>query len=137
MRNASAYKAMALAVRSNRDCKVDMNIIHTQIDNIDILNLSGRVDATTSPDFESQLLDLARATKSGVVLDFNDVEYVSSAGLRVLLVGVRRLHGLGRAFVVARPSDNVKEVITMTGFHKLLTICGSMDEAFKAVQGKE
>ena len=114
-----------------------MKIEHFQNGDIDVLAVSGRIDAITSPDFESRLIEVAPAAEAGVVLDFAEVDYVSSAGLRVLLVGVRALGGSPRALVIARPSENVEEVITLTGFHKLLTICGSMDEAFGAVQGKK
>lgn len=114
-----------------------MKIEHSQNNDVDVLAVSGRIDATTSPDFEARLLEVASAAEAGVVLDFNQVDYVSSAGLRVLLVGVRALGGSPQMLVVARPSDNVKEVITLTGFQKLLTICDSMDEAFEAVQGRK
>ena len=112
-----------------------MKIEHFQKNDVDVLSVSGRIDATTSPDFESRLTEVASSAQAGVVLDFDQIDYVSSAGLRVLLVGVRALGGSSHALVVARPSDNVKEVITLTGFHKLLTICPSMDEAFAAVHG--
>ena len=112
-----------------------LKIEHCQNGPIEILALSGRVDATTSPDFESKLIDVASSAASGIVLDFHHVDYVSSAGLRVLLVGVRALGGAPQRLVVACASDNVKEVITLTGFQRLLTICGSMEEAFQAVQG--
>ncbi|MEM9618020.1 MAG: STAS domain-containing protein [Pseudomonadota bacterium] len=114
-----------------------MKIEHFQKKGVDVLAVSGRIDATTSPDFEGRLMEVASAADGGVVLDFDQIDYVSSAGLRVLLVGVRALGGASHKLVVARPSDNVKEVITLTGFHKLLTICNSMDEAFEAVQGRK
>lgn len=114
-----------------------MKIEHLQKNSVDVLAVSGRIDATTSPDFEGRLMEVASVAEAGIVLDFDRIDYVSSAGLRVLLVGVRALGGSSHTLVVARPSDNVKEVITLTGFHKLLTICDSMDEAFEAVQGRK
>ena len=113
-----------------------MKIIYTPSENIDVLVISGRIDATTSPDFEARVLDLVTDAQVGCVLDFHEVEYVSSAGLRVLLVALRRFNGLDKKLIIARPSDNVKEVITLTGFHKLLMICDSMSEACEAVLAK-
>lgn len=114
----------------------EMKITHTQTEATDILVLSGRIDATTSPDFESRLLELVKDVNAGCVLDFHEVDYVSSAGLRVLLVALRRFNGEKKMLIVARPSENVKEVITLTGFHKLLKICDSMQEASEAVLAK-
>lgn len=113
-----------------------MKISHMQTEAIDILAVSGRIDAVTSPDFESQLLDLVKKVNVGCVLDFDGVDYVSSAGLRVLLVALRRFNGLDKTLVVARPSDDVNEVITLTGFHKLLKICDSMSAACEAALAK-
>ena len=73
-----------------------MKISHMQTEAIDILAVSGRIDAVTSPDFESQLLDLVKKVNVGCVLDFDGVDYVSSAGLRVNLL---RAVGISIAFL--------------------------------------
>lgn len=111
-----------------------MKIDHDSRDEIDILSLEGRIDAITSAEFETRILEVASGVKFGIVLDFGKVDYVSSAGLRVLLVGVRALAEDNHTLVVACPSKNVKEVITLTGFHKLLKICDSVNDAVEIVR---
>lgn len=112
-----------------------MNIQHERRGAIDCLSLSGRVDAATAPDLEAMISSLAVANPAGVVLDLHDVDYVSSAGLRVFLIGVRALGGDQNQLVLARASAEVEEVIRLTGFQKILTLCGTVDDAIAHIEG--
>ncbi len=80
----------------------------------------GRLDTTTAPELESTL----KANLSGVtelVLDFADLEYISSAGLRVLLGAQKTMNKQG-SMVVRNVNETVKEVFEITGFADILTI---------------
>ena len=57
-------------------------------------------------------------------MDFANVDYIGSAGLRSLLIGARLLATDGRRLVVERPSDDVMDVIRLTGFDRVLAIRG-------------
>lgn len=86
------------------------------------LTVSGRIDAITAPSLEAELKSAAAKGGAAVVVDFADVDYVSSAGLRALLVGAKSLAGQGRKLVIARVRDDVLDVIRLTGFDRILTI---------------
>ena len=84
------------------------------------LKLSGRLDTTTAP----QLEDVVKAELSGkdsLVFDLADLEYISSAGLRVLLSAQKVMNNQG-SMVVKNVSEEVNEIFEVTGFSDILTI---------------
>ena len=81
--------------------------------------LTGRLDTATAPQLEKELKDLSGV--SGVTLDFSALEYISSAGLRVLLSAHKALSGKG-GLKVTHVSELVNEVFEVTGFSGILTI---------------
>ncbi|MBO5568476.1 MAG: STAS domain-containing protein [Clostridia bacterium] len=84
------------------------------------LALEGRLDTTTSPELEKEL----KASMDGadsLVLDFSKLEYISSAGLRVLLSAHKAMAGKG-GMTVANANEIVQEVFDVTGFSDILTL---------------
>lgn len=82
--------------------------------------LQGRLDTTTAPELEKELLSsLDGATE--LTLDFSALEYISSAGLRVLLSAHKAMRGKG-GMKVTHANEIVKEVFEVTGFADILTI---------------
>lgn len=80
--------------------------------------LEGRLDTMTAPELEKELKENYDSI-TGLVLDFKDLEYISSAGLRVLLSAHKSLNG---KLVVKNVIDTVMEVFEITGFADILTI---------------
>ena len=82
--------------------------------------LEGRLDTTTAPNLESEL----KASLAGVdnlIFDIKDLQYISSAGLRVLLSAQKVMNKQG-SMVVRNACDDVKEIFDVTGFADILTI---------------
>ena len=82
--------------------------------------LIGRLDTTTAPELEKEL----RESLSGItelVLDFADLEYISSAGLRVVLGAQKTMNSQG-TMVVKNLTEEVRDVFDITGFTDILTI---------------
>lgn len=98
-----------------------MDIERHQSDEETMLVVSGRVDATTAPKLQSELLSAAKDPQQ-LAVDFSAVSYLSSAGLRALLLGARALAEDDRRLTVYRASDDVLDVIRLTGFDKVLTL---------------
>jgi anti-sigma B factor antagonist len=84
------------------------------------VKLEGRLDTTTSPELESELGMNLDGIKE-LVFDFNDLEYLSSAGLRVLLNAQKTMNQQGEMKVTG-VSDAVKEIFDVTGFSDILTV---------------
>lgn len=85
-----------------------------------ILALEGRLDTTTSPELEAVLEKEIRNTTE-LILDFEHLEYISSAGLRVLLTTQKKMNTQG-TMIIRKVCENVREVFEITGFTDILTI---------------
>ncbi|MBR6352612.1 MAG: STAS domain-containing protein [Oscillospiraceae bacterium] len=82
--------------------------------------LEGRLDTVSSPELEECLReDLPGMTL--LVLDFEKLDYISSAGLRVLLQAHKRMNGQGR-MVLRNVGESILEIFEVTGFTEILTI---------------
>ncbi|MBR5826177.1 MAG: STAS domain-containing protein [Clostridia bacterium] len=84
------------------------------------IGLVGRLDTSTAPDL-SKTINEDIADTENLVLDFKKLEYISSAGLRVLLSAQKKMQKLG-TMKVTNVCDDVMEVFEMTGFSDILTI---------------
>lgn len=85
------------------------------------LTLSGRIDTSTAPQLESEISDLTGIDY--LVFDFGEIEYISSAGLRVLLTAQKKMQKKdGGKFVLKNINDTVSDVLEITGFSDILTI---------------
>ena len=85
-----------------------------------VIELGGRLDTTTAPALDKTINDDIGATKN-LILDIKALEYVSSAGLRVLLSAQKKMQKLGSMKVI-NVCEMVMEVFEMTGFADILTI---------------
>lgn len=83
------------------------------------ITINGRIDTTTAPDFEAEINKITNETE--LVIDFAGVEYISSAGLRVVLKAQKLMNSLGNMKLI-NVSDDVLDVFDITGFTDILTI---------------
>ncbi len=85
------------------------------------LAVSGRMDTTTAPQLDEELKK-SLDNVSELVLDFSGLEYISSAGLRVLLSAQKRMNNQQGTMRVVGANEIVKEIFDVTGFSDILTI---------------
>ena len=85
-----------------------------------VLEIAGRLDTTTAPALEKTIGEDVKEAKN-LVLDLSGLEYISSAGLRVLLATQKKMQKLG-SMKVTNVKEDVMEVFEMTGFSNILTI---------------
>ena len=97
-----------------------MNITKTLEGSSLTLTLEGRLDTTTAPQLET-LLSTSLEGVTELVFDFSPLEYLSSAGLRVLLSAQKRMNKQG-SMKLLHVNETVKEVFDITGFADFLTI---------------
>ena len=98
-----------------------MEITKTQVGGTDVLVLKGRLDTVTAPKLEEALTEVM-ASANKIKLDFAGVDYVSSAGLRVLLKGQKNAQAAEKTMTLKNVSADVMEVFDITGFSGVLTI---------------
>ena len=84
------------------------------------VTLNGRLDTTTAPMLEQELLQSWNDI-STLILDLKELDYISSAGLRVILAAQKQMLKQG-SMILRNLSDNVREVFEMTGFADIMTI---------------
>lgn len=94
-----------------------------------VLAPRGRVDSTSSAELESALLRHLDAGETRLAVDLGEVEYISSAGLRVLLMLVKKLQGSGGRLVLCAMPDSVRLVFELAGFLPLFEIEDSREAA--------
>ena len=97
-----------------------MTITPKQENNALTLVLEGRLDTVTSPELEKTIKESLDGIQS-LTLDISKLEYISSAGLRVLLSAHKALYNKGQVKIV-HPNEIVKEVFEVTGFSNILNI---------------
>ncbi len=99
------------------------------VDNIPIISVSGRIDATTSKDLETALNSLIEQNNNNLVIDLAGVEYISSVGLRVMLSALKKVRPKQGDVKLVSLQPFVREVFEITGFTKLFTIYPNQEEA--------
>ncbi len=108
-----------------------MQIREREEKGIDIFSLEGRFDAHSAADVEKEL-DLAMSKGVGkLILDMGSVEYISSAGLRVLLAAAKKLKKQEGEIKLCSLKPYVKEVFDIAGFTQIFKIYDTAEQAIK------
>ena len=110
-----------------------MEIIETKQDEILIFKLKGRLDSKTSPDFEKKIFDAIEDGANSMIVDFEELDYISSAGLRVVLKTTKNLKRSDGRFVLCSMKDYVKEVFEVRAFGPLIPIAESFEAVIKEI----
>lgn len=108
-----------------------MEITETSVGQATLLRVAGRVDGTVSKALEDRLTG-AVAEPRQLVLDLSELAYISSAGLRALLVAAKSAKRTGATLVLAGLTANVRDVFDMSGFTALFRIYETPEEALAA-----
>jgi len=106
-----------------------MKIQESRKETATILELNGRLDTSTSTILEKKLLSLLNEGEKDFVLDFSNLDYISSAGLRVLLMAAKRSGSSGGMVSLCRLQEHVREVFDIAGFTTIFSIHTSLEEA--------
>ena len=94
-----------------------------------ILRVGGRLDTISAPILERKLDELEGRGFNRILLDFGNVEYLSSAGIRLMLSSSKKLNSKGGGLMFCSINDLVMEIIKMAGFEKILLIYPNESDA--------
>ena len=106
-----------------------MEIIESKQNEVNIFKLQGRLDSNTSPELEKKLVGAMESGARNVVLDFENLDYISSAGLRIILKTTKDLKRTEGNLILCAMQDYVKEVFEIAGFDSFLPIVPTVDDA--------
>jgi anti-anti-sigma factor len=98
-----------------------------------VVSVTGKMDAVSSPALEKELSQLMAQGEKDFVIDLGELDYISSAGLRVILATAKRLKGKEGKILLASLQDMVKEVFEISGFSAIIPIYESLESALNHV----
>ena len=96
-----------------------------------VLKLLGRLDAISSSSAERKIFDYINNGQHKLILDFTNVQYLSSAGMRMLLSTTKKLKSLSGKMVVSSVTANVMDVLKMSGFDHVLDLAKTEEDALR------
>jgi anti-sigma B factor antagonist len=109
-----------------------VHITKQQFADTTVVALAGRIDHSSAAELEATLLPLlgeVAERKGALVLDFAGVDYISSVGLRVLMIAAKQMRAAQARLSVAALSSVVAEIFTISRFDKVLTVNATLEDA--------
>ncbi len=110
-----------------------MEISQEKVNDIAVVSLKGRLNVTTTAELEQVFTKLLEEKQTKVLVECRELEYISSAGLRVLLTSAKQFKKISGEIALAGLSQNVKQVFEISGFTSIFPIYTTQDEAVKAM----
>lgn len=96
-----------------------------------VFHLQGRLDSSATDEFEEKVMaSLAQGIRH-LVLDFTELEYINSAGLRVLVMSHQRLNPNGGRLMICGTRDYIAEIFTISGYDQVFAMYPDLDLAMK------
>lgn len=112
-----------------------MQIDTREISNILVVDMTGRLDTSTSGDAYDEMVRIAENSGNKVILNLDKLEFVSSAGLRVILTAAKLLRASSGELKLCHANGVVKEVLETSGFDQLIEIHDTEENAVTAFGG--
>jgi anti-anti-sigma factor len=111
-----------------------MDIVMTTESNIAVFSIIGQLDAVTSPELEGRLGRWFEEPGTSLVLDLNGLDYISSAGLRIILSAAKKMKSRNGKLCLSRLQPRVKEVFQVSGFSSIIPVFDALPAALEAAR---
>jgi anti-sigma B factor antagonist len=108
-----------------------VNITNADAEGVTVVRFEGNLDTNTAPEAQDHFDGLAAGGVSKILVDFEDLDYISSAGLRVLLATAKKLRGAGGNLRLCSLNETVGEVFEISGFSTIFAVFPSEAEALE------
>ncbi len=105
-----------------------MEVIESSAEGVTVLEPRGRMDAVSSRPFGDRVVELMRAGSTRVLIDLKNIQYISSAGFRALLIAHKQSVDSQGKLVLCGFSAEVRRMFELGAFLDLFTICGTREE---------
>lgn len=105
-----------------------MQLVEKEVGEVSVLELGGRLDSNTSKVLEDKVMELLGQGKKKLLMDFKDVDYINSTGLRVLLLALQQLKKIQGRLVLCTIKDYMKEVFEISGYTEIFPIFATEEE---------
>lgn len=111
-----------------------MNLSEERVGEVTVLEVKGRIDSATAPTLRDRLQTSCAPDGRSVVVDLQHLEYISSAGFRVLLLAAKRAEDTSGQLVLSGLSTKVAQLFDLGGFDDIFRIVKSRAEALDALK---
>jgi len=111
-----------------------MEIMTKKVRNAMVVSVKGRMDAISSSEVEKELSELIAGGEKAFVIDFAELDYISSAGLRVILATTKTLKEKEGKLLLSTLRDIVDDAFRISGFNTIIPIYESVESALAQVQ---
>jgi len=111
-----------------------MKIETRKTENATVISIKGRMDAVSSPEFEKQVSELMAKGERDLIIDFSELDYISSAGLRSILTTAKKLKEKEGRLLLSALREMVKEVFEISGFSAIIPIYESVESALAQIK---
>jgi anti-sigma B factor antagonist len=108
-----------------------MDVMEKRLEGVLVFSVKGRLDSNTSDAFEKMLLGKVEEGENRFIIDFQELDYISSAGLRVLLKATKELKKTNGQICLCCLRDYIQEVFDMSGFSSFLPIHSDVRSSLK------
>jgi anti-anti-sigma factor len=106
-----------------------MNITEKKVNTTLVLGLSGRLDATTTPEVDKLVTERMKSGENNLLFDLTELQYISSAGLRLLVVALKQTSASKGSMALCGLREPVKMVFDVSGFTSFFKIAASVEDA--------
>jgi anti-sigma B factor antagonist len=108
-----------------------MEITEKKMDTCMVVGISGRLDTTNYSILEKKLMDMIANQQDRIIVECSHMDYVSSSGLRILLMALKKITQQKGKFVLCGLQENIREIFEISGFTNIFEIHPSQEDALK------
>ncbi len=106
-----------------------MEVTVREVKEVSVLSFAGNLDTNTAPQAQEQIDQLIDGGSSRILINFNELNYISSAGLRVLLATAKKLKATSGDLKICGLNQTVQEVFDISGFSSILSVVATEEDA--------
>jgi anti-anti-sigma factor len=108
-----------------------MEIKETVQNDVVILEMNGRLDTTNYNVLEEKIIKLVDSNRHNILVDCSELSYISSSGLRIMLMGLKKINAVKGKFILSGLQENIREIFEISGFTSIFTILPTRKEALE------
>jgi anti-anti-sigma factor len=110
-----------------------MEITEQTYKEVTVVEINGRLDTTNYGSLESKLSELIDNGQTRIIIDCSKMDYVSSSGLRVFLIALKKINLMKGRFILAALQETIREIFEIAGFTTIFQIYRTREEAERAM----
>ncbi len=112
-----------------------MNLRELKTEHAVVIEIEGRLDTTNYGQLEKKIIDRIDAGETNILIDCSKMDYVSSSGLRIFLMALKKINALNGKFVLCSLQENIREIFEISGFTSIFSIYDTRNEAIEQAFG--